>query len=124
QEACRGDDPQEQLRGEKMQRPFILAATLCLALTLECRAQSSENKPQGNRFGEINVSPIRDLMGKMSELCNSGQPSSFSVVESFEVDPDGSIPRSSIRTITSSVTNEVDTDPKPVLWMMVHGQIR
>src|SRR5262249_22437584 len=44
-------------------------------------------------------------------------PSSFSVVESFEVDPDGSIPRSSIRTIKSSGIKEVDTAALQVPWM-------
>src|SRR5215470_12998187 len=105
-----------------MQRPFTLTATLCLALTLECWGQSSENKPQTNRTGEINVLPIKDLIGKTLELCNSGRANppigSFSVVETFEVDPDGSIPRSSIKTIKSSGTKEIDTAALQVLWML------
>jgi hypothetical protein len=110
-----------------MQRRFIIASILCLALALPCMAQSSEPKPEASRFGKINVLPIKDLIGKIVEMCNSGRSdqamSSFSVIIAFEVDQDGSIPVSSMRITTSSGSKDVDRLAVEVLWLFGESHV-
>jgi hypothetical protein len=110
-----------------MQRRFIIASILCLALALPCMAQSSEPKPESGKFGEINVLPVKDLIGKIVEMCNSGRSdqamSSFSVTIAFEVDQNGSIPVSSIKITTSSGSKEVDRLALQVLWLLGESHV-
>jgi hypothetical protein len=95
-----------------MLRRHIAASILCLASVLQCTAQSSEPKSEINHPREINVTPLKDLLGQILEMCNSAQTNteqrSFSVLEAFEVNEDGSIPRSGIKMLKSSGSNDVD----------------
>jgi len=107
-----GDNPQCPGSGVIMKRRFIVASILGLALALACLAQSSGPKPETRSFGEIHVVPLKDLIVKTIAMCNSSRSDrgmgSFSVIVTFEVDPDGSIPDSSMKPLKSSRSAEID----------------
>ena len=70
--------------------------------------------------GEINVAPIKDVARELYRMCQSGQldlgSGNFSVMASFKIDPDGSIPLASIHLIHSSGSKMMDKGTIEILW--------
>jgi hypothetical protein len=79
-------------------------------------------KAGAGQFGEINVAPIKDIVGKVYEMYESGQLDlafdDFILMASFKIDPDGSIPKSSIKITKSSKSEVVDRTALEVLWRL------
>ncbi|MFL6212582.1 MAG: hypothetical protein ACJ74J_01680 [Blastocatellia bacterium] len=73
------------------------------------------------KFGEINEAAIRDLISKMFERYKSGDldAGTFSVMISFKIDCDGSMPPSSIHVDKSSPPDPKKEDlARKILWLI------
>jgi hypothetical protein len=85
-------------------------------------AKAAETKDDKSKsFGEINIAPIRDIVSKLYNMYLSGDVTladSFKIMVSFKIDPDGSIPRSSIHVIKSSESKVVDQNAVEILWQL------
>src|SRR5215475_12005860 len=105
-----------------MRSPLSLTPIVCLALVSACIAQSAATSQSGHRPLEINVTPLKDLVRELIQICQTGQAGSgadsFRVVASFKVDPDASIPRESIRMLHSSGSMFIDKKALEILWMI------
>jgi hypothetical protein len=84
-------------------------------------AKAAETKDKSKSFGEINIAPIRDIVSKLYNMYLSGDltlADNFKIMVSFKIDPDGSIPRSSIHIIKSSESKVVDENALEILWQL------
>jgi flagellar motor protein MotB len=84
-------------------------------------AKAAEDKEKSKNFGEINIAPIKDIVGKLYNMYQSGDltlADSFKIMVAFKIDPDGSIPRSSIHIIKSSGSKVVDDNALEILWQL------
>ncbi|HEY6327765.1 MAG TPA: TonB C-terminal domain-containing protein [Blastocatellia bacterium] len=84
------------------------------AKAAEAKAAADKSKS----FGEINIGPIKDIVGNLYNLYQSGQltlADNFKIMLAFRIDPDGSIPRSSVRLVTSSGSKKVDENAMEIL---------
>jgi hypothetical protein len=84
-------------------------------------AKAAETKDKSKSFGEINIAPIRDIVSKLYNMYLSGDltlADNFKIMVSFKIDPDGSIPRSSIHVIKSSESKVVDENALEILWQL------
>jgi len=68
------------------------------------------------------VTPIKEILSKVLDICNSGRPdpalNSFSVAVSFEVAADGSIPTSTIKIVKTSGSVTIDKTAHEVLSLL------
>ena len=83
-------------------------------------AKAGQTKP-ASQFGEINVQPIKDIVGELYKMYQSGEldlGDNYSIMASFRIIPDGSIPRESIKVIHSSGSKLVDRKALDVLWSL------
>jgi hypothetical protein len=86
----------------------------------EQEAKAGQTKPSG-AFGEINVTPIKDIVGELYQMYQSGQldlGDNYSIMASFRIVPDGSIPKESIKIIHQSGSKVIDTKAVEVLWSL------
>jgi hypothetical protein len=91
----------------------------------ERRAQeanrSAESK-SSTQFGEINVNPIKDIIGNLYSVYQAKQLemdlTNLKVMATFKIDKDGSIPISSIKVIKSSGSKIVDQTAIEILWRL------
>jgi len=87
----------------------------------EQEGKAAQTKPS-TAFGEINVTPIKDIVGELYQMYQAGQldlPSdNYSIMASFRIVPDGSIPRESIRILHSSGSKIIDKKAIEVLWRL------
>ena len=84
-------------------------------------AKAAELKEKSKSFGEINVAPIKDIVGKLYNMYQSGDlalADNFKIMVAFRIDPDGSIPRSSIKVVQSSGSKVVDNNALEILWQL------
>lgn len=88
----------------------------------DAKAKEAETKAGSAQFGEVNVAPIKDIIGQVYEMYDAGkldlELTNFSMMASFKIDPDGSIPVPSIKIIKSSGSKEVDKVGIKVLWLL------
>jgi hypothetical protein len=83
-------------------------------------AKTGQTKPSSS-FGEINVTPIKDIVGELYQMYQSGQlelGDNYSIMASFRILPDGSIPKESIHILHSSGNKLIDTKALEVLWRL------
>lgn len=81
------------------------------------RAEEEKKKSTPMEFKEINLAPIRDIIGRLYEMHQAGQldlGDNFSIMASFKVEPDGSI--SNIRILKSSGSKIIDENAIKILW--------
>ena len=86
----------------------------------EQEAKAAQTKPSSS-FGEINVEPIKDIVRDLYQMYQSGQldlGDNYSIMASFRILPDGSIPKESIHIVHSSGSKMVDTKGMEVLWRL------
>jgi hypothetical protein len=88
----------------------------------ERKAQEENKTNPSTQFGEINVNPIKDIIGKLYEAYQAGQldldVTNLKVMATFKIDKDGSIPISSIKIIKSSGSKKVDQTAIEILWRL------
>jgi hypothetical protein len=81
------------------------------------RAEEEKKKSTPMEFKEINLAPIRDIIGRLYDMHQAGQldiQDNFSIMASFKVEPDGSI--SNIRILKSSGSKVIDENAIKILW--------
>jgi hypothetical protein len=86
----------------------------------EQEAKAGQVKPSSS-FGEINVEPIKGIIGELYQMSQSGQlelGDNYSIMASFRILPDGSIPIESIHILHSSGSKIVDKKALEVLWRL------
>ncbi|HYL99955.1 MAG TPA: hypothetical protein VEZ90_13455 [Blastocatellia bacterium] len=87
----------------------------------ELEAQAKKDQTP-KTFGEINVAPIKDIIGNLYAMYQAGNldvpQNGFSIMCSFKIAPDGSIPRESIHVIKTSKSKVVDTNALEILWQL------
>lgn len=110
---------QERLAREKAERER--AAKEAEEKEDEANSGEQQQEQQGDSaaFGEINEAPIKDLIGKVYKLYQTGKlnvNSSFSVMESFKVNCDGTI--SNIKIEQSSGNDTIDETARQVLHLI------
>src|SRR5262249_45530776 len=86
-------------------------------------AKEAEAKKAGSsQFGDINVTPMKDIIGKIYDMTQAGEVdlhlTDFTMMASFKIDADGTIPASSIKLMKSSGSSEVDRLGKRVIFML------
>ena len=84
----------------------------------EQQAKNEQAKPPAAGFGEINVTPIKDIVRELYQMYESGQldlRDNYTIMASFKILPDGSIPFTSIKILTSSNNKIVDRKAMEVL---------
>lgn len=100
----------------------FVTTIFCLGLASSCLAQATDSKSPNPPAVEINAAPIKDLAAELFRMCQSGQPDlpsdNSSVMASFKVDPDGSMPIDSIRIVRSSGSKAIDKKAIEILWRM------
>lgn len=86
------------------------------------KAAEKPATPNSGQFGEINVAPIKDIVGKIYETYHGGQLNldwnTFSIMARFKIEKDGSIPQSSIGVIKSSGSKVIDQKAIEILWRL------
>lgn len=72
------------------------------------------------KYGEINEAAIKDMVGKIYSLYKSGGigAEDFTVMANFKIDPDGSMPRSSIVLTKKSSDPQKNNFALQVLWLI------
>ena len=104
-----------------MRSHFILIPIISVALASPCIGQSTEAKSANVQSGEINVALIKDTVRELYQMCHSGQldvPDNYSIMVSFRILPDGSIPRESIHVLHSSGSRLIDKKALEILLRM------
>ncbi|MGH9760005.1 MAG: hypothetical protein ACREAC_04090 [Blastocatellia bacterium] len=86
-------------------------------------AEDAKKKAAGqNNFGEINVAPIKDIIANLYQMNQSGNldvpPEGFSIMCSFRIVSDGSIPKESIHVLKSSKSKLIDQNAIEILWRL------
>ena len=85
-------------------------------------SKSASEEPPPGEFGVINEAPIKDAIGKVYTMYQSGQldlnANDLSIMCSFRIAPSGSIPRDSIKLLKSSGNKTVDATGLEVLWLL------
>jgi hypothetical protein len=88
----------------------------------ELEAEAAKKAETPKSFGEINVAPIKDIIGNLYQMYQSGNlevpANGFRIMCSFKIVPDGSIPKESIHVIHSSGSKVVDTNAIEILWRL------
>jgi hypothetical protein len=88
----------------------------------EARIAAEKKKAEPSQFKEINIAPLKDIVGKIYETYQAGQlgvdTDDFSIMAAFRIDPDGSIPVSSIKVVKSSGSNVLDKNAIELLWRL------
>jgi hypothetical protein len=89
----------------------------------EARAKAEQEKPATpQKFGEINIAPIRDIVGKIYEIYQAGElgidGEKFSIMAGFKIEPDGSIPLKSINILSGSGSKVLDRNAIEILWRL------
>ena len=83
---------------------------------------AAEKKKEPSQFKEINTAPLKDIVGKIYETYQAGElgidTDDFSIMAAFKIDPDGSIPLSSIRIVKSSGSKVLDKSGIELLWRL------
>jgi hypothetical protein len=82
------------------------------------KKQNADNSPA--KYGEINEAAIKDMVGKIYSLYKAGGLSleDFTVMASFKIDPDGSMPRSSIVLTKKSSDPQKNNFALQILWLI------
>ena len=117
-------EEEERLKAEREKAEREKAEREAKAAEEKAKAEEAAKAANANapmKFGEINEAAIKDLIAKMFESYKSGELSAgnYSVMLSFKIDCDGSMPRASIHTIESK-----PPDPKKerlaqeILWLI------
>ena len=106
-----------------MRALLVLSGITCLALASSGVAQSTDANSIKGSFGEINVTPIKDLASKFVEVCQApGQsdksPGDSGVTLSFKVEVDGSMLAENIRIVRSSGSRAIDKLTVEILWLL------
>ncbi|GEM_PF-1133423 len=88
-------------------------------------AKAADKPKQGQGFGEINETAIKDIMGKIYALYNAGfvkvDVKNLLLILSFKIEGDGTV--SNIQVVKSSGNNYVDRQAKDVLWTLGESHI-
>jgi hypothetical protein len=84
-------------------------------------AAKQQNADTGSaKYGEINEAALKDMIGKIYSLYKAGgiAAEDFTVMANFKIDPDGSMPRSSIVLTKKSDDPQKNTFALQVLWLI------
>jgi len=116
----RREKEEEAKRAEEAKKEAEAAAKK-EAEAKSAQASASPTPDKSKSFGEINIAPIRDIVGKLYNMYLSGDlalADQFKIMVSFKIDPDGSIPKSSIHVIKSSGSRVLDENALEILWRL------
>lgn len=82
------------------------------------KQQNADTGPA--KYGEINEAAIKDMVGKIYSLYKTGGigAEDFTVMANFKIDPDGSMPRSSIVLTKKSSDPQKNNFALQVLWLI------
>ena len=87
----------------------------------EQEAKAGGQTKPASSFGDINVTPIKDIVGELYQMYQSGHldvGDNYSIMASFRILPDGSIPKESIHILHGSGSEIVDRKAIEVLWRL------
>ncbi|HEU4390337.1 MAG TPA: hypothetical protein VFV34_21215 [Blastocatellia bacterium] len=88
----------------------------------EARIAAEKAKKEPSQFKEINTAPLKDIVGKIYETYQAGElgidTDDFSIMAGFRIDPDGSIPATSIKIIKGSGSKILDKNAIELLWRL------
>jgi len=105
-----------------MRSLFNQSLIVGLFLVSVCFGESRGQETASGPPQEINDGAMKDLERALNEMCQPGQldleSDSSRVMASFKVDPDGAIPRDSLRIIHSSGSRVTDTQAIRTLWLI------
>ncbi|MEW6208586.1 MAG: hypothetical protein AB1631_09480 [Acidobacteriota bacterium] len=109
-------EERERLRREKEEQERI--AREQKAEEERKAAEEAAKKPCAEQIGELNLAPIKDLVGKIYNLHGAGQlglqESKLNVMIGFRIDPDGAI--SKITVVKSSGVKLIDKYSAEIIW--------
>ncbi|MGA9772783.1 MAG: hypothetical protein WBV94_27385 [Blastocatellia bacterium] len=113
EEAERRKAEQEKAEREKAEKEAQAKAAEDAA-----KQQNADSSPA--RYGEINEAAIKDMIGKIYSLYKAGGLvlEDFSVTANFKIDPDGSLPRSSIVLTKKSNDPQKNNFALQILWLI------
>lgn len=118
EEARRTEQEKKEAEAAAKKEADAKAAEAKAAEAKAAEAKAAEDKEKSKSFGEINIAPIKDIVGKLYGMYQSGEltlADNFKIMLSFRIDQDGSIPRSSVKLITSSGSKVVDENAMEIL---------
>lgn len=82
-------------------------------------ADAAKKAEPPKTFGEVNINPIKDIIGNLYQMYQSGNldvpANGFRIMCDFKIAKDGSIPGDSVHVIHSSGSNVVDTNAVQIL---------
>ncbi|HKP85220.1 MAG TPA: hypothetical protein VJZ26_03935, partial [Blastocatellia bacterium] len=80
----------------------------------------AEANAEPSKYGEINETALKDLVGKIYSMYKAGgiELKDFSVMASFKIARDGSLPRSSIVLVEKSGDAKKDDFALQILWLI------
>ncbi|HST22580.1 MAG TPA: hypothetical protein VLR90_15760 [Blastocatellia bacterium] len=86
----------------------------------KAEAEAKQASAEGAKFGEINETALKDLVSKIYSSYKAGGigAEDFTVMASFKIDPDGSLPRSSIVLTKKSSDPQKNNFALQVLWLI------
>ena len=84
--------------------------------------KKDEEPPAPSEFGEINEAPIKDIIKRVVTIYKEGKLGMddvrFTVMLSFKISRDGSIPQSSIKMVKPSGNAVIDEQSTQILWQL------
>jgi hypothetical protein len=86
----------------------------------KAEAEAKQANAAGTKYGEINETALKDIVGKIYSTYKAGDlgTEDFTVMASFKIDPDGSMPRSSIVLTKKSSDPQKNNFALQVLWLI------
>ncbi len=98
-----------------------------VAEQLAKQKEEESKKTSETKIGELNIAPMRDIVGEIYKLYEKGELDlneiKFSVGVAFKIAPDGSIPRSSLKLHKTSGSKLIDKQALEILWRLGESHI-
>ncbi|HKS42463.1 MAG TPA: hypothetical protein VJX74_17755 [Blastocatellia bacterium] len=111
---------EEEERKKAEQEKAEKEAQARAAKEAEDAAKKQNADTNSTKYGEINEAAIKDMVGKIYSLYKAGGIAleDFTVMASFKIDPDGSMPRSSIVLTKKSSDPQKNNFALQILWLI------